>query len=276
MKGRRILTALGGILVAGLLGATSFAITGDAPADLPPLPQLPPPGALVGAAGPDGEPIICPDGQPLKVEVPGPPPDIPGGPDVDDSLPQTRVPSEEVETQPLVPTCGPNDEPAWKPVGDEASTVHSLGFDGTCDVSARVHHTMVWGDIVNGGYQFDFDATGSCTGRLDDEPIQAAPMAFSVSESYTCPTGLTNPHAFKATNLRSTLNFSGTYPAGIDTAVGVTMDYWGDYGGARWAITGQDKGAAMLTGTHTNWVGPCTDSTGTFTGVLTTLQPLEG
>jgi hypothetical protein len=270
MKGHRILTAFGGILAAGLLGATSFAITGDAPADLPP--PLPPPGALVGAAGPDGEPIICPDGQALKVEAPGPPPDIPSGPDVEDSVPQTPIPPEELEAQPLVPSCGPNDEPVWEPLGDETSTVHSLGFDGTCDVSATVSHRLLSDNPLwaPDDYEFVFNATGSCTGHLDDEEIQGAPLTFSLYEGYQC--GLTTK-GFDPTNLSSTLNFSGTFAAGIDAAIDVSVDYRGDKPSP---ITGRESGAAVLTGTPSPGVSSCRDSTGTFTGQLQTLQPLQG
>ncbi|MEK6326635.1 MAG: hypothetical protein AABM66_03790 [Actinomycetota bacterium] len=228
--------------------------------------------------GSDGEPIICPDGQMLKVEVPGPrpetPPDIPGAPEIDDSVPNTPGPPVEEPVQPIVPRCGPNSQLVWEPLTDEASTVHSLGFDGTCDISATVSHRMVWYSTPIEGWQFDFDATGSCTGRLDDEQIQDAPVSFSMSKEYTCPDTTPNQSSFNSANLPSTLNFSGTYEPGIDTAIDVSVDFSGN----RSAIRGRYSGAAELNGTTQPWItGPCAlDITGTFTGQLQTLQPLQG
>jgi hypothetical protein len=272
MKRRRILIGFGATLVAAVLGTTVFAIASDVPTE-PPTEPLPPPGTPVEVAGPDGEPIICGNGEPLKVPAPGPPPAIPGD-DLDDSTSQIVSGGEEKAAPALVPRCGPNNEPVLVPLSDEASPIHSLGFDGTCDITATVSHTFLYSFITE-GWRFDFDATGSCTGRLDDEQIQDAPVTFSMSKEYTCPEAPNYFATYDSVNLSSTLNFSGTYEPGIDAAIRVQVDWVPESSKA--AIRGRYSGAAELTGTIQPWiVGPCGEATGTFTGQLQTLQPLQG
>jgi hypothetical protein len=243
------------------------------------------PGETVPAIGPDGEPIVCDDGQVLQVDPlsDDPPPEVsvsgPAG-GVDPSTSEVIVGA--------VPRCGPagggsDADPVWIPDSEALSNpqdaLYSLGFDGTCDISATLTHTLesegpLWAPDY---YSFDFNATGSCTGYLDDEPIQAAPLSFSFHEDYEC--GLTSATKGFSGEGSSTLSFSvGTFDPDIDTAIDVRIDYEGKafQKDLPSQITGQLAGAAVLTGTESSGLSSCSDSTATFTGQLQTLQPLQG
>jgi hypothetical protein len=94
--------------------------------------DLPQPGERVAVAGPDGAPLVCPDGERLKVEVPGAPtegPREPGEPPSaiisEDSPPPPDgggAPTGSADAVvPQVPRCGPtgggaDGEPVWVPL----------------------------------------------------------------------------------------------------------------------------------------------------------------
>lgn len=230
---------------------------------------------MVGVADETGAPIVCPNGQELKVTVPGVPsdPETPPATEVPDPD-APNLPGEEVAAPPVQPRCGPEGQVVWVSDTEEAPTLHSLGFDGTCDITATVSHTLTAYSTPIEYWQFVFDATGSCTGHLDDEQIQDAPVSFRLGKQYTCPDTTPNQSAFNSANLSSTLDFSGTYEPGIDAAIDVSIDFSGN----RSVVRGRYSGAAELNGTTQPWItGPCAvDITGTFPGSSIPSSPCRG
>lgn len=115
------IVALTGVTMAAAAAGVSLAHDGEAPDDAHTLPPLGDsglivmtPGETVPVAGPDGEPIVCDDGQTLRVDP------------ISDNPPRAMIESEPIErgvaeiTQGAVPRCGPSGggnegDPVWVP-----------------------------------------------------------------------------------------------------------------------------------------------------------------
>jgi hypothetical protein len=265
------------------LGYASFVIASGAPAVSDPISDLPPqPGELLTVVGPDGQTIVCPNGQQLQVPSVGVPAGtVSGQPDSQD--PGADLAPENTPAPPLVPRCGPDNNPVWEPLADGAPTVDDLGFDGTCDVTATLQHYLVAQSIglKNDTYAFDFNATGSCNGKLDDETLTDVPVSFNFHDEYSCgivdggtidSTG--HPLGTEWNNEKATLAFDGLFVPSTDPSIDVEIDYRS--AGAESDVRGSEGGSAALTGNQTSSVHPCRASSGTFTGKLQTAGRLEG